>query len=142
VDAFSFIVHDPRRMRSASDAAVNSGAFGGQDIRLMVGASCMSCHTDGMNRAGNDMREKLDQNALTASWVGDATIASQVRELYPPNSVVHPTIEKDRRSFFDAMAKIRGGMILGENQNLYVEPIAWTFEWTQKYYSYADTTSN
>lgn len=142
VDAFSFIVHDPRRMRSASDATVNAGAFGGQDMRLMVGASCISCHTDGMNRASNDIREKLDQNALTTSWVGDATMVSQVRELYPPNSVIHPTIEKDRRSFFDAMAKIRGGMILGENQNLYVEPIAWTFEWAQKYYTYADTTSN
>ncbi|HKP61743.1 MAG TPA: hypothetical protein VJV78_33665 [Polyangiales bacterium] len=141
-DAFSFIVHDPRRMRNASDAAINTGAFAGGDIRLVVGASCMGCHVDGMNRVSNDMRDRLDQNVLMTSWMGDATTVSQVRELYPPSSVVHPTIEKDRRLFFDAMAKIRGGMILGENQNLYVEPIVWAFEWAQKYYSYTDTVSN
>lgn len=141
-DAFSFIVHDPRRMRNASDAAVNAGAFAGGDIRLVTGGSCLGCHVDGMNRASNDLRDRLDQNVLMTSWVADANIANQVRELYPPSSVTHPMIENDRRGFFDAMAKIRGGMILGENQNLYVEPIVWTFEWAQKFYGYADTVSN
>jgi hypothetical protein len=66
----------------------------------------------------------------------------QVKQLYPPSSVMRPTIERDRKLFFDAMAQIRGGMILGDDKNLHTEPIVWTFEWAQRNYSYADTTSN
>lgn len=141
IDAFSFIVHDPRRLRSASDAAINGAGFT-QDLRLTVGGSCMGCHSDGMNRAGNDLRDRLDNGAMTAAWTADGTIANQVRELYPPSSVVRPMIENDRKPFFDAMAQIRGGMIVGPDKNLHVEPIVWAFEWAQSHYGYANTTSN
>jgi hypothetical protein len=141
VDAFSFIVRDPRRLRKASDAAINGTGFG-QDLRLTVGGSCMGCHIDGMNRASNDLRDRLDNGVLTHSWVNDAAVVAEVRELYPPSSVLHPRIEDDRRPFFDAMAKIRGEMILGPNKNLHVEPIVWAFEWAQTHHGYSDTTSN
>lgn len=59
------------------------------------------------------------------------------RQLRAPSSVMRPQIEDDRRPFFDAMAKIRGGMLLGPNKNLNVEPIVWAFEWAQKHYMYA-----
>jgi hypothetical protein len=51
-------------------------------------------------------------------------------------------IENDHKSFFDSMVQIRNGMILGEDKNLYVEPIVWTFEWAQIHYRYADTLAN
>ena len=102
----------------------------------------MGCHIDGMNRASNDLSDRLDTGVLTNSWVNDPNVANQVREIYPPSSVLRPEIENDRRTFFDAMAKIRGGMVLGPNKNLHVEPIVWTFEWAQQHYSYTDTVSN
>jgi hypothetical protein len=141
-DAFSFIVHDPRRLRSASDAAINGGSFGTPDLRLTVGASCMGCHIDGMNRASNDLRDRLDANLLTNAWVNDADSVNLVRTIYPASSTLHPQLEQDRRPFFDAMAKIRAGMLLGPNKNLYTEPLVWAFEWAQKHYGYADTVSN
>jgi hypothetical protein len=95
-----------------------------------------------MNRMDNDLRESLDNGTLKASWVADAAIAQQVREVYPPRAMVRPMIENDRTKFFDAMAQIRGGMLLGDNKNLNVEPIVWSFEWAQKFYKYADTISN
>ena len=56
--------------------------------------------------------------------------------------MVHPQIEQDRKPYFDAMAVIRGGMLVGENKNLYQEPIGWAFEWAQNYCKYANTISN
>lgn len=154
IDAFSFIVRDPRRLRKASDAAVggkrlrtvsnepiNTNA-GASDLRLLTGASCIGCHADGMNRMDNNLRDGLDNGTLKATWVGDAAAEAQVREVYPPTSKVRPMIEQDRVKFFDAMAQIRGGMILGENKNVNVEPVVWSFEWAQKFYNYADTVSN
>ena len=155
VDAFSFIVHDPRRLLNASDAAIAcrgpasaraacaAKAVIPSEIRLMTGGSCMSCHIDGMNRMGNDFRDQLDNKTLQqVSWLGDADMEAKVREVYPPTAMVRPQIEQDRKPYFDAMAQIRGGMILGQNQNLYVEPIGWGFEWAQKFYKYTDTISN
>jgi hypothetical protein len=154
IDAFSFIVRDPRRLRNASDAAVGGKRLRtasndavnttapAQDLRLVTGASCMGCHVDGMNRMDNDLRESLDNGTLKASWVADAAITQQVREVYPPRAMVRPMIEHDRTKFFDAMAQIRGGMLLGDNKNLNVEPIVWSFEWAQKFYKYTDTISN
>ena len=154
VDAFSFIVRDPRRLRTASDAsvsgkrlrtatdeAVNTTAPS-QELRLMTGGSCMGCHIDGMNRMDNSLRDNLDGGTLKASWVGDATLEGQVREVYPPRTMVRPMIEQDRTKFFNSMSEIRGGMVVGENKNVYVEPIVWSFEWAQKFYKYADTVSN
>lgn len=143
VDAFTFIVRDPRRLTSSmSDREATRASFGFSDVRLHVGGSCMSCHIDGMNRLNNDLREYLDSGSLEASWVGDPNMETQVRSLYPPTEELRPVIEEDRRSFFDAMATIRGGMMLGDDKNLHVEPIVWSFEWAQTHYGYKNTTSN
>lgn len=66
----------------------------------------------------------------------------QVRSLYPKSSELRPVMEDDRRVFLKAMAKIRNGMAVGSDKNTYIEPIVWTFEWAQKHYSYATTTSD
>jgi hypothetical protein len=142
VDAFSFIVRDPRRTRNLTDAQLETPGPSRGDIRLFVGGSCMGCHSDGMNRASNDLRDRLDQGVMEAAWTSDQSVVAQVKQLYPPSSELHPTIEKDRVRFFDAMAEIRNGMILGDDKNVHVEPIVWSFEWAQKFYKYADTTSN
>lgn len=128
-DAFSFIVKEPRRLRG--------GSFD-RDIRLLNGASCMSCHEDGMKRESNSMREKLDKGELSV----DANVAAQVRELYPTTSKLRAQIEADHKPFIEGMVQIRKGMMLGEDKNLGVEPIGWSFEWAQSHYSYADTIAN
>ena len=51
-------------------------------------------------------------------------------------------MEGDRRIYFDAMAKVKEGMILGVDKNTYVEPIVWTTEWAQKHYKYPVARSN
>jgi hypothetical protein len=51
-------------------------------------------------------------------------------------------MEGDRRQYLTAMAKLKEGMVLGVDKNVYVEPTTWTFEWAQKYYKYAYTRSN
>ena len=102
----------------------------------------MGCHSDGMKRENADLRDRLDQGVMQAAWTGDANVADQVRKLYPASSVLRPLMENDRRPLFEAMAQIREGMILGEDKNLHVEPIAWIFEWAQRHYGCADTISN
>lgn len=128
-DAFSFIVKEPRRLRGGSYD---------RDIRLLNGASCMSCHEDGMKRESNSMREKLDKGQLSVG----ADVAAQVRELYPTTSKLRAQIEADHKPFIEGMVQIRKGMMLGDDTNLGVEPIGWTFEWAQGHYSYADTIAN
>lgn len=40
------------------------------------------------------------------------------------------------------MAKNNEGMILGADENNYVEPIVWTTEWAQHHYKYPVARSN
>lgn len=40
------------------------------------------------------------------------------------------------------MAQIKQGMVLGVDENLYVEPGIWTIEWAQRFYNYPETRSN
>jgi hypothetical protein len=149
VDAFVNIVRDPRIQRNLPDQTLNNAlGFAGQDLRLNEGGSCIGCHIDGMNRGDNDMRDWLDANTLPAgetgadSWINDESIKAQVRALYPPSSVIRPQMEDDRRIYLKAMAKVRNGMVLGADKNVYVEPIVWTFEWAQKFYRYPASRSN
>ncbi|HEY6556072.1 MAG TPA: hypothetical protein VI072_02325 [Polyangiaceae bacterium] len=149
VDAFVNIVRDPRLQRNVSDQTLNSAlGFATPDLRLNQGGSCIGCHIDGMNRGSADLRDWLDANALPAgetgadSWINDEAIKSQVRALYPPSSVIRPQMEDDRRIYLTAMTKIKRGMLLGSDNNLYVEPVVWTFEWAQRHYGYAATRSN
>lgn len=137
-DAFTIIVNDPRRARSA---AKNGGNAKGE-LRLNNPASCMGCHEEAMKRENNDLRDKLDDGSLKASWTSDNAVVEHVRKLYPQTKVVREVIENDHKLFLDAMLKIREGMMLGEDKNLYVEPIINTFEWAQVFYKYADTLAN
>lgn len=149
VDAFVNIVRDPRLLRNADDFTVSTRTgFAATDLRLNEGGSCLGCHTDGLNRGNDDMREWLEAGTLpqgetgTDSWINDEATKQRVRELYPTNDVIRPQVEDDRRIYLEAMAKIRSGMVLGVDKNVYVEPIVWTFEWTQKHYMYQATRSN
>jgi cytochrome c553 len=137
-DAFMFIVVDPRRQR----AAVNNGGNPHGELRLNQAASCMGCHEDGMKRENNDLRDKLENGSLDAPWTSDASIVERVRELYPTTEETRQIIENDHIPFYEAMLQIREGMILGEDKNLYVEPIVNTFEWAQIYYGYPSTLAN
>lgn len=142
IDAFSFIVRDPRRVQEWTDEKYYAPGPSRPDTRLHTGGSCIGCHVDGMNRASNDMRDWLDQGVMDASWTSDTNTVEEVKRLYPPSDVMRPLIEEDRRPFLEAMAQIRQGMVLGDDKNLHVEPVVWTFEWAQQHYSYANTTSN
>jgi hypothetical protein len=149
VDAFVNIVRDPRILRSTDDASLTTTlGFATPDLRLNEGGSCLGCHIDGLNRGNNDLREWLDNNSLPTgptgadAWTQDESVKQQVRTLYPPASVMRPQQESDRRIYLAAMAKIKSGMVLGPDKNVYVEPIVWTFEWAQKHYAYKATRSN
>jgi cytochrome c553 len=137
-DAFTIIVNDPRRARSAA----NNGGNPRSELRLNNPASCMGCHEEAMKRENNDLRDKLDDGSLKASWTSDKSVVDHVRKLYPETKALRKVIEDDHKSFLDAMLKIREGMMLGEDKNLYVEPIVNTFEWAQVHYKYADTLAN
>lgn len=149
IDAFTNIVRDPRILRNLNDKGLTTQTgFVAPDHRLNEGASCMGCHTDGLNRGNNNLRDWLEEDDLPAgkhgadSWKNDDNVKEQVRSLYPRSSELRPIMEGDRRLFMTAMAKIRGGMAIGPDKNTYVEPIVWTFEWAQKHYNYPTTTSN
>ncbi|HVZ32521.1 MAG TPA: hypothetical protein VG963_08845 [Polyangiaceae bacterium] len=149
VDAFVNIVRDPRIQRNAPDQTLTKAlGFAVPDLRLNQGGSCIGCHIDGLNRGNNDLRDWLETGNLPTgdtgadSWTSDETTKANVRTLYPPSSVMRPQMEDDRRVYLRAMAKIRSGMVLGDDKNVRVEPIVWSFEWAQKHYNYAATRSN
>lgn len=155
VDAFTNIVRDPRLALQATDTQVISSieaqGFGGvPDHRLNIGSSCFGCHSDGMNRGSDDLREGLDNQPDSLpkgehgvdSWIDDESVKAQVRTLYATNDTVHAQMEADRRPFLSAMGQIKSAMIAGPDKNLYVEPIIWTVEWAQKHYGYPQARSN
>jgi hypothetical protein len=145
VDAFVNIVRDPRILRMTDDETINARpGFATPDLRLNEGGSCIGCHIDGLNRGTNDLRDWLEDGSLSHAdaWLDDAATVARVRELYPPSSELRPIQEGDRRLFLAAMAKVRSGMVLGADPNVYVEPIVWTFEWAQRHYDYPATRSN
>ena len=60
-----------------------------------------------------------------------------------PSSEVRPLIEAARKNFLEAMTDNKHGMMIGDEKNLYVEPVIWTVEYVQrKKYRYPQTTSN
>lgn len=161
VDAFVNIVRDPRLIPNAADNIATqtgftfnkrTGGVGGfNDPRLNTGSSCIGCHIDGMNRLNNDLRDWLDESPAKLpkgpygvdGWVNDLAKVARVRELYPPSSVIREYLESARKSFLGAMAVVKQGMIIGDDKNLYVEPVIWTVEYVQrKKYKYPQTTSN
>jgi mono/diheme cytochrome c family protein len=155
VDAFTKIVRDPRIQRYVADKTNSSftgDGFGAAvaDQRLINASSCIGCHTDGMNRANNDLRDWLDEGGGRLpkgeygadAWLKDPETVARIRELYKPSSVMREKIENDRRVYLNAMAQIKQGMVLGIDKNVYVEPTIWTIEWAQQHYNYPITRSN
>jgi hypothetical protein len=153
-DAFTQIVRDPRLQRFVADKTnsnlTGTGRVGAvTDQRLGV-ASCAGCHSDGMKRSNNNLRDWLDEGGQqipkgdngAGAWINDPATVTRVRELYKPTSVMRPKMEDDRRIFMAAEAKINEAMILGADKNTYVEPIVWTTEWAQKHYKYPVARSN
>ena len=160
VDAFTNIVRDPRILTEAADNIASAtgysytnggGGFRAGDPRLNVGSSCIGCHQDGMNRSNNDLRDWLDNdpNRLPKGtygvdgWIDNNSIVNRVRELYPTKDDMNDLIEQDRKGFLESMGVIKEEMILGDDKNVYVEPIIWTVEHVQHVkYRYPQTTSN
>lgn len=159
VDAFNLIVRDPRILTGASDdiayitgyGYTNGGGSRVSDPRLNTGSSCIGCHSYGMNRMNNDLRDWLD-NAPDRlpkgkygvdGWINNSATTQRVRELYKPNDEWKKTIESDREIFLRHMSKIQTAMVMGPDKNVYVEPVIWTVEYVQRVkYKYRQTTSN
>jgi hypothetical protein len=146
VDAFTFIVVDPRR--GGPKTLPGSTPRTSQTLRLLQSASCFGCHDDGMNRAPDGMQPYLAQNPTKF----DSATVTHVKTLYPGRDAMNQTLEADRTIFLGAMAKISNGMIIGmpgnyqgqptADQTLALEPVLYMFEKAQSLYSYIDTTSN
>jgi hypothetical protein len=132
VDAFTWIVRDPRLQRYVADNTIDN------------------LTADGMKRANNDLRDWLDEGGGRRrkgeygadGWKNGPETVARVRELYKPSQVMRATMESDRRMFLSAMAQVNDGMLLGADKNTYVEPAIWTIEWAQHFYKYPITRSN
>jgi hypothetical protein len=136
VDAFPFIVVDPRR---GGPTATGFRLGAGSEQRLLTPASCMSCHDDGMNRLNDDMNPYIDANPTKF----DAATVAKVRKLYPGTEAMRKQIESDRDIFGKAMTQIREAMIVGmTDKSLYVEPIMFLFLSAQDIFNYQPTASN
>jgi hypothetical protein len=145
-DAFTIVVLDPRRLHEmpgvqrAIDLNSTLAALGVK-TRLLNGASCMGCHSAGVNRAPDDMRPYIAANR-SGSWTRHATTAD-VEALYPGTEAMVPIIEADRRFFLAAQQEIAEAMILGtSDKSLYFEPQLYLFEAAQRIYGYLNTVSN
>jgi hypothetical protein len=150
VDAFTFVVVDPRRGGAKQNDTVvprpSSGTQG--NWRLLEAASCHGCHDDGMNRAPDGM---LPYIAANPTKFDSATVA-RVQTLYPGTDKMSTWIEGDRNRFAAAVAKIEKSMIVGlpgdpvgdptSDLITAVEPVMFLFEKAQGLYSYPSTQSN
>ncbi|MEY4590093.1 MAG: hypothetical protein RL497_2169 [Pseudomonadota bacterium] len=155
VDAFVHIVRDPRIQLTVADDILDNYAGkaldkGVKDVRLNNASSCIGCHSDGMNRGNNDLRDYMDENpeALPKGkygvdgWIKDAAKVARVKELYKPSKVIREHMEGDRKVFLEAAGKINKGMIIGTDKNTYTEPTIWTIEWARKFYKFPVTRSS
>jgi len=155
VDAFVHIVRDPRIQLDVADDILDNYAGkaldkGVKDVRLNNASSCIGCHADGMNRGNNDLRDWLDENpdALPKGkygvdgWIKNPTTVARVKELYKPSKQIRASMEEDRKIFLEAQGKIKAGMIIGPDKNVYQEPTIWTIEWARKFYKFPVTRSS
>jgi hypothetical protein len=140
VDAFPFIVFDPRRGGVDANSAVSGFRIGpGADLRLLTPASCMSCHMDGMNRTVDDMDTYINANPTKF----DAATVARVRQLYFGNDGVKKQIEIDRDHYMKALQQILDNMIVGTtDKTVYFEPIEYLFESAQTIFDYQPSASN
>jgi hypothetical protein len=138
VDAFPFIVVDPRRGGIAQrPTGFRLGPESEQ--RLIIPASCMGCHVDGMNRANDDMIPYTQANPTKF----DTATMARVNQLYPGRDAMRSQIEDDRVNYGKSMQAIREAMIVGiDDKSLYFEPIMFLFQSAQDIFSYKPTASN
>lgn len=137
VDAFPFIVVDPRRGGPLNKNNFRSGP--GTEQRLLTPASCMACHMDGMNRTVNDMMKFLDANPTKF----DAATVAKVRDLYPTEAKIEEVVEQDKVIYGKAMTQILDQMIVGMvDKTVYFEPIEYLFESAQAIFNYIPSASN
>jgi hypothetical protein len=140
VDAFPFIVFDPRRGGTSAQAAKSGFRLGASaELRLLTPASCMGCHMDGMNRTVDDMDQFLNANPTKF----DAKTVARARQLYMGLSGVRKVVEDDRAVYAKAMNTITNQMIVGmTDKTVYYEPIMYMFEIAQTIFNYTPTASN
>jgi cytochrome c553 len=151
VDAFTFVVVDPRRGGAKQNDTYNARPTAGPsgNWRLLEGASCQGCHDDGLNRAPDGMLPYLAANPTKF----DSATVDRVKTLYPGTVNMGASIEGDRAQFASAVAKIEKAMILGlaggalqghptADQTAAVEPVMYMFEKARTTYMYANTQSN
>ena len=140
-DSFTFVVIDPRRRGDLPGDPGSGGFFDFAGKRMLNGASCIACHSGGVNRAPDDMRPFLSDNPK-ASW-RLTTDLTTLEELYPGAEVMGPTIENDREFFLSAEQLIAEQMVLGtSDKRLVYEPVLYLFETAQLMYGYQNTISN
>jgi hypothetical protein len=155
LDTYVHIARDPRKHLNVADDILEDFAGKGlnkgiKDIRLSSPDSCMGCHEDGMNRGNNNLRDWVDENNARLpkgklgvdGWIKNETTVNRVKELYKPSSVMRAKIEADRRVYLEAMGKIKTGMLLGKDKNVYLEPTVWTTEWANQFYKFPISRSN
>jgi hypothetical protein len=150
VDAFTFVVVDPRRGGPKQNDTVVARPTAGTpgNWRLLEAASCHGCHDDGMNRAPDGMLPYIAANPTKF----DAATVARVKTLYPGTSAMSTWIEGDRARFAAAVAKIEKAMIVGlpgdpagyptADLITAVEPVMFLFEKARGLYSYGNTQSN
>jgi hypothetical protein len=140
VDAFPFIVLDPRRGGVDAQSAKTGFRLGPQsEQRLLTPASCMGCHMDGMNRAVDDMDKFINANPTKF----DANTVARVKQLYMGVAGVRKVVEEDRAIYSKAMSAITDHMIVGmTDKTVYYEPIQYLFEIAQIIFNYVPTASN
>lgn len=118
--------------------------------RLNAVESCMGCHVDGLVRANNNLRDWLDHSPERLptgeygvdNWIDDPDVVAKVRSLYPSRSSFNQQIENDKLAYLRAMGIIKSAMILGEDKNMYVEPVVWSIELARSMYHYPKFTDN
>lgn len=169
VDAFTNIVRDYRILRKeilgdelrqeASDFQIQAETdFFIPEKRLNTGSSCIGCHSDGMNRLDNDLRDWLDLKESGASdpfaanyiqgkygvdtWIDDPEKVAEVKEYYPPSSELRPKQERDRLRFLKAEGKLKQAMMSSPLKNTGMDSTMFTIEWARKLYRYPVTRSN
>jgi hypothetical protein len=137
VDAFPFIVVDPRRGGALSSSNFRSGP--GSELRLLTPASCMACHMDGMNRTPQSMEPFIQANPT--AW--DPATMDRVKVLYPTQEGINVHVEADRMIYGAAMNEILQAMIVGiEDKTVYFEPIEFLFEIAHAIHNYQASASN
>lgn len=157
IEGFINVIRDPRLYPEAGDNITSQTGFSfdlgdtkanAASPRLNASSSMISLYPDGLNRTPNDLRDWLDsdQERLPKgiygadNWIDDKKVTARVKTLYPAAAESKKFIEQSRKTFLASMAKIKQGMVIGVNKNIYLEPVTWVIEYRQKMLTSSDDT--